>query len=189
MRPVPQPSVRPLDDGRLLQLRRLLQPDRPQGGRRLSRDDRLQSRRRRGEPSRRRPRDGAEVPGRAEGRLQRQGPPRGAGRLAHLAREPLLRHQRGQSHLGPLLRRRHRRAGRRRPRQQSAGQPRAFPALGRKLVEYKYDFKRLVRDICLSQTYQRATQTNASNEGDERNFAHARVRRIQAEMLLDCISR
>ena len=55
VRPVPQPSVRPLDDGRLLQLRRLLQPDRPQGRRRLSRDDRLQPRRRRGEPSRRRP--------------------------------------------------------------------------------------------------------------------------------------
>ena len=55
-------------------------------------------------------------------------------------------------------------------------------------MEYKYDFKRLVRDICLSQTYQRATQTNASNEGDQRNFAHARVRRIQAEMLRDCIT-
>ena len=66
--------------------------------------------------------------------------------------------------------------------------PELYRQLGRKLVEYKYDFKRLVRDICLSQTYQRATQTNASNEGDQRNFAHARVRRIQAEMLRDCIS-
>ncbi len=66
--------------------------------------------------------------------------------------------------------------------------PELYRQLGRKLVEYKYDFKRLVRDICLSQTYQRATQTNASNEGDQRNFAHARVRRIQAEMLRDCIT-
>ena len=66
--------------------------------------------------------------------------------------------------------------------------PELYQQLGRKLVEYKYDFKRLVRDICLSQTYQRATQTNASNEGDQRNFAHARVRRIQAEMLRDCIT-
>jgi len=63
-----------------------------------------------------------------------------------------------------------------------------YQQLGRKLVEYKYDFKRLVRDICLSQTYQRATQTNASNEGDQRNFSHARVRRVQAEMFRDCIS-
>jgi hypothetical protein len=66
--------------------------------------------------------------------------------------------------------------------------PELFQQLGRKLVEYQYDFKRLVHDICLSQTYQRATQTNASNEGDQRNFAHARVRRVQAEMLRDCIT-
>ncbi len=66
--------------------------------------------------------------------------------------------------------------------------PELYQQLGRKLVEYKYDFKRLVRDICLSQTYQRTTITNASNEGDQRNFAHARVRRVQAEMIRDCIS-
>ena len=66
--------------------------------------------------------------------------------------------------------------------------PELYQRLGRKLVEYKYDFKRLVRDICLSRTYQRATETNAGNEGDQRNFSHARVRRIQAEMLRDCIS-
>ncbi len=66
--------------------------------------------------------------------------------------------------------------------------PELLQQLGRKLVEYKYDFKRLVRDICHSQAYQRTTQTNASNEGDTRNFAHARVRRIKAEMLLDCIT-
>jgi hypothetical protein len=69
-----------------------------------------------------------------------------------------------------------------------AANPELYQTLGRKLVEYKYDFKRLVRDICLSQTYQRATQPNSSNEGDTRNFAHARVRRIQAEMLRDCIT-
>jgi hypothetical protein len=66
--------------------------------------------------------------------------------------------------------------------------PDLYQQLGHKLVEYKYDFKRLVRDICLSQAYQRTTQTNASNEGDQRNFAHARVRRVQAEMLRDCIT-
>lgn len=69
-----------------------------------------------------------------------------------------------------------------------AGNPELMQALGKKLVEYRYDFKRLVRDICNSQAYQRSTERSASNEGDERNFAHARVRRIQAEMLLDCIS-
>jgi hypothetical protein len=66
--------------------------------------------------------------------------------------------------------------------------PELFRALGNKLVEYNYDFKQLVRDICNSQAYQRSTQRNASNETDELNFAHGNIRRIGAESLLDCIS-
>jgi len=68
-----------------------------------------------------------------------------------------------------------------------ASNPELFTALGTKLVEYKYDFKQLVRDICNSQTYQRSAVRNTSNESDDRNFAHASVRRIRAEMLLDCV--
>src|SRR5688500_16675647 len=60
--------------------------------------------------------------------------------------------------------------------------------LAKKLIEYKYDFKRLVRDICLSRTYQLSSVVNETNAGDERNFAHSAVRRIRAEVLLDCIS-
>jgi hypothetical protein len=66
--------------------------------------------------------------------------------------------------------------------------PELFEELGRRLVEYNYDFKQLVRDICNSQTYQRSYMRNATNEQDERNFAHAGVRRIPAEQLLDCLS-
>jgi hypothetical protein len=66
--------------------------------------------------------------------------------------------------------------------------PELFEELGRRLVEYNYDFKRLVRDICNSQTYQRSSVRNASNETDEQNFAHANVRRVPAEQLLDCLS-
>ena len=69
-----------------------------------------------------------------------------------------------------------------------ASNPELFAELGKKLVEYKYDFKQLVRDICNSQTYQRTSQRNASNEQDEANFAHAIVRRIPAEMLLDSVT-
>jgi hypothetical protein len=64
--------------------------------------------------------------------------------------------------------------------------PQLFDTLGAKLVEYNYDFKQLVRDICNSETYQRTTVRNASNEKDTRNFAFANVRRIIAESLLDC---
>jgi hypothetical protein len=65
--------------------------------------------------------------------------------------------------------------------------PELFEELGKKLVEYNYDFKQLVRDICNSHAYQRSFARNESNASDERNFAHATVRRIPAEQLLDCI--
>jgi Protein of unknown function (DUF1549)/Protein of unknown function (DUF1553) len=60
--------------------------------------------------------------------------------------------------------------------------------LGKKFTEYRYDFKKLVRDICTSRTYQLSTIPNASNEGDTRNFARQTVRRIRAETMLDIIS-
>jgi hypothetical protein len=61
-------------------------------------------------------------------------------------------------------------------------------ALAAKLVDYRYDFKKLVRDICLSRTYQLDTRANDNNATDDRNFAKAAIRRIRAEVLLDCIS-
>lgn len=61
-------------------------------------------------------------------------------------------------------------------------------ALAAKFIEYKYDFKRVVRDICTSRTYQLSTHPNASNASDDRNFSKAAIRRIRAEVLLDCIS-
>ena len=57
--------------------------------------------------------------------------------------------------------------------------------LARRFVEYKYDFKKLVRDICTSRTYQLSTKTNETNAADERNFSHALLRRVRAEVLLD----
>ncbi|PQO44927.1 cell surface protein [Blastopirellula marina] len=69
-----------------------------------------------------------------------------------------------------------------------ASNPELYQTLGDKLVEYNYDFKKLVRDICASKTYQRTTVPNDSNRSDTKNFAYAQVRRIPAEQLLDCIS-
>ncbi len=60
--------------------------------------------------------------------------------------------------------------------------------LGKKLTEYNYDFKRLVRDICTSRTYQLSSRVNESNEGDKKNFAKAILRRQRAEVMLDSIS-
>ena len=66
--------------------------------------------------------------------------------------------------------------------------PELLDTLGQKFQEYHYDFKHLVRDICTSRTYQTATETNASNAGDDRNFSHGMIRRLRAEVLLDCLS-
>jgi hypothetical protein len=66
--------------------------------------------------------------------------------------------------------------------------PQLLDALAAKLVDYKYDLKKLVRDICTSRTYQLSTVPNQTNGSDERNFSKASIRRMQAEVLLDCIS-
>jgi len=66
--------------------------------------------------------------------------------------------------------------------------PELLDTLGQKFTEYNYDFKKLVRDICMSRTYQLSTQTNETNASDLTNFSHAALRRLRAEVMLDCIS-
>ena len=69
-----------------------------------------------------------------------------------------------------------------------ASNPELLEALAQKFTSTSYDFKGLVRDICMSKTYQRSTQRNDSNASDEMNFAHQNIRRIKAESVLDIIS-
>ena len=66
--------------------------------------------------------------------------------------------------------------------------PELLDALAKRLVEVKYDIKPLIREILASRTYQLSTKRNEFNRWDERNFSHQKVRRMRAEVLLDCIS-
>lgn len=66
--------------------------------------------------------------------------------------------------------------------------PELLDALGQALVEYHYDVTRLASDICKSKTYQLSTRKNEWNRWDDRNFSHANIRRLRAEVLLDCIN-
>ncbi|HEY2156784.1 MAG TPA: DUF1553 domain-containing protein [Isosphaeraceae bacterium] len=66
--------------------------------------------------------------------------------------------------------------------------PELLDALARKLVEAKYDIRPLVREILRSRAYQFSTRKTDSNRWDERNFSHQKIRRMRAEVLLDCIS-
>lgn len=69
-----------------------------------------------------------------------------------------------------------------------ATNPQLLDALGKKFVEYNFDMKKLVRDICTSRTYQLSTQVNETNKDDNTNFSHARIRRLRAEVLLDTLA-
>ncbi len=69
-----------------------------------------------------------------------------------------------------------------------AANPELLAALAKQFVEQNFDFKKLVRDICCSRTYQLATAVNETNAGDTRDFSHAPIRRLRAEVLHDCLS-
>jgi hypothetical protein len=69
-----------------------------------------------------------------------------------------------------------------------ASNPQLIATLAQRFTDYNYDFKRLVRDICTSRTYQLSTRVNESNEGDTSNFSHTLIRRMRAEVMLDAIS-
>ena len=69
-----------------------------------------------------------------------------------------------------------------------ASNPELLAELAKRFTESNYNFKQLVKEICMSRTYQRTTQRNESNMTDERNFAHQNVRRIKAESMLDIVS-
>ncbi|MFT7679326.1 MAG: hypothetical protein ACI8QC_003327 [Planctomycetota bacterium] len=60
-------------------------------------------------------------------------------------------------------------------------------SLAEHLVQYKFDFKSLVRDICNSRAYQRSTETNDTNAYDLLGHSHATLRRLRSETLLDVL--
>lgn len=66
--------------------------------------------------------------------------------------------------------------------------PELLSALAKSLTDYKFDMRRMVKDICGSMTYQRSSQVNETNALDKRNFSRAQVRRVRSEVLLDGIS-
>jgi hypothetical protein len=69
-----------------------------------------------------------------------------------------------------------------------ASNPELLDALAAKFTACRFDFKKLVRDLCTSRTYQLSTRANDTNALDDRNFSRAAIRRLRAEVLLDCLS-
>ena len=62
-----------------------------------------------------------------------------------------------------------------------------FDYLAKGFVERGFDMKWLHREILGSDAYQRSWKTNATNKTDEKNFSHALIRRLPAELVYDAI--
>lgn len=60
-------------------------------------------------------------------------------------------------------------------------------ALDHHFVESNFDLRTLVRDICNSHVYQSSITPTESNRKDIRQFSHAHLRRLRADVLLDCV--
>jgi len=66
--------------------------------------------------------------------------------------------------------------------------PQLLDYLAKRMVEVNFDIRKLAREICLSETYQRSTRANETNELDSRNYSKGTIRRMRAEVLLDAIA-
>ena len=66
--------------------------------------------------------------------------------------------------------------------------PELLQALTDDFVQSGFDVRRLMRNICLSRTYQLSINKNKWNEDDNVNFSHAIPRRLSAEQMLDAIA-
>lgn len=66
--------------------------------------------------------------------------------------------------------------------------PQLLDWLGQDFVAHGFDLKHLHRRILNSRTYQLSWEPNESNKLDERNFSHALLRRMPAEVVMDAIN-
>ncbi len=66
--------------------------------------------------------------------------------------------------------------------------PELLDALGKHVVDTKFDVKQLIRTIAQSRTYQLSSKPNATNEKDALNYSRSQFRRLEAEVLLDMVS-
>ena len=65
--------------------------------------------------------------------------------------------------------------------------PRLLSALSEHFVDHNFSLRELARDICRSRVYQLSSQPNDSNRLDTRQFSHARLRRLRADVLMDAV--
>ncbi len=78
------------------------------------------------------------------------------------------------------------------PDDMNAANPPSNPALldwvAKDFLEHRFDLKHLHRTIVHARVYQLTWRTNATNALDRRNFSHALLRRLPAEVVVDAIN-
>jgi hypothetical protein len=66
--------------------------------------------------------------------------------------------------------------------------PELLDWLSKDFIQHRFDLKHVHRTILNSRTYQLAHVPNETNRHDERNFSHALVKRMPAEVALDAVA-
>ena len=66
--------------------------------------------------------------------------------------------------------------------------PALLDALSRHFKDSGFDYRRLVKTILMSATYQRSPDVNPTNERDEQNYSRYLFKQLEAEVMLDAIS-
>src|SRR5262249_30703722 len=78
------------------------------------------------------------------------------------------------------------------PDDMNAANPPSNPELldwvAKDFIAHQFDLKHLHRMILNSRVYQLTWRTNETNELDRRNFSHAQLRRLPAEVVVDAIN-
>lgn len=69
-----------------------------------------------------------------------------------------------------------------------ASNEKLLAALADSLVQNDYDLKTLMKQILISDTYQRSSHVSVFNEGDNRHYSRYYPRRLMAEVMLDAVS-
>ena len=66
--------------------------------------------------------------------------------------------------------------------------PALLDALSQHFKDSGFDYRRLVKTILMSATYQRSPDVNRTNERDEQNYSRYLFKQLEAEVMLDAIS-
>jgi hypothetical protein len=67
--------------------------------------------------------------------------------------------------------------------------PEVLDSLTKDFIKHGYDLRHLIKTITRSRLYQLAAQPNATNADDATMFSHALVKRLDAEQIIDSMSK